>query len=497
MTYLKILHLRGLLGQQRVQEALVTVALAVVAGLLVLVSSNVSITFVGLYLMAVAGLVTAAVVGNMRHFMMAMVIADVAVGLDKSLFLRVPHQGGAKGVELSLTTMMLVPYWLMWLAQARHSRKSTNVPPRLALSVPTAAMILVSTLSMIVAEDLYFSVFAVARLFQFLLLYAFVVHNVQSEDDLRFFLNAMMAVVLAESLLMILQYVTKANFDFVGFSSSSVEGFDNDVQGWRAGGTLGAPNAAAAYLVPRLLLIFGVLMGHPDPLQKYLGIGAAGAGLVALIATQSRAGWSTCLTMSILLATLALRRSYMRLGMVLLLVLIISLVAVSFSGVVIHRLTADDHDSAESRVPMMRVAENMIFANPILGVGVNNYAVVMRDYPGLSPTKDFAYVVHNRFLYIWAETGTLGLLCLIWFVAIWLGNAYYVYRLDDAHLSPIALGMIAGVLGSLAAWNVESLPGRQEEQAMWMLAALAAALHGLVQQKRHRLTSSEMQSTAN
>jgi putative inorganic carbon (HCO3(-)) transporter len=489
MINLKSLQLKSLLGQQHAREVLVVVPLAIAAGLLVLLSSNTSTTFIGLYLMAVAGLTTAAVVGDMRKLMLVIVIADGVIGMDKSFFFR-RHMGGAKGIELTLTTMVVLPYWLMWLAEARR-RKNTNSSPGLALSIPTVGIILAATVSMLAAQDTQFSIFALARLFQFLLLYAYIVHNVQSKEDLRFYLNTLMAVVLVESLLIILQFFTKADYSFVGFGSSSMSGFEKGGQGWRPAGTLGAPNEAAAYLVPRLMLIFGALMSRPTPLQKYLGLGAVSAGLVALIATQSRAGWGMCLTAGILLAILALRRGYVKLGTLLLPVLIILLVVAIFSGVIIHRLTTDDNDSAEDRLPMMRVAQNMVRASPIVGVGVNNYAVVMRDYPGLSASKNFVYVVHNRYMYIWSETGTLGLLCLIWFVAVWLRNAYYAYRLDDPRLSPIALGIIVGVIGSLIGWSVESLAGRQEEQAIWELAALSAALCGLAWQQRHRLTGGE------
>jgi hypothetical protein len=475
---------------------LVTVPLAAVAGLLVLISSSISTTFLGLYLMAVAGLATAAVVGNTRRFMLAIVIADVALAMDKSFFLRTPHQGGAKGVELSLTTMMILPYWLMWLAEARYRHKNKNSYPGLALSIPTVGTILVSTLSVFAAKDPSFSIFALVRLFQFLLLYAYIVHNVQSKEDLTFYLNTVMVVVLLESLLMMIQYSTKFQFKFMGLGSSSIEESDTDPLSWRVGGTFGSPNVAAAYLVPCLLLILGVLMSRPTLLQKYLGIGAVGASLSALVATQSRAGLITTITLSTLLAILALRRRYVKPGTVLFLALIALLVTAIFSRVILHRLTTEDSGSARDRVPMMQVAENMVRAHPILGVGVNNYAVVMRDYPGLSVSKDFAYVVHNRYMLIWAETGTLGLLCLVWFVAVWLRNAYYAYRLDDPHLSPIALGMIVGAIGSLIIWNSESLPGRQEEQAIWMQAALAAALYGLAWAKRHRLTGGETRHAA-
>jgi putative inorganic carbon (HCO3(-)) transporter len=486
----------SLLGQQHAREVLVTIPLAIVAGLLVLASSYVSGKFVGLYLMAVAGLAAAAVVGNTRKLLLVIVIADGVMGMDKSFLYR-PHMGGAKGIELTLTTMAVLPYWFMWLAQARR-RKNTNSPPGLALSVPTVGIIMASTLSMLAAKDVQFSIFALVRLFQFLLLYAYVVHNVQSKEDLRFFLNTLMAVVLVESLLIILQYFTRADYDFVGFSTSSMSGFEDGGMGggWRPAGTLGAPNEAAAYLVPRLMLIFGALMSRPTPLQKYLGLGAVSTGLVALIATQSRAGWGMCLTASILLAIFALRRGYVKLSTLLLPTFIILLVVAIFSGVIIHRLTTDDNDSASDRLPMMRVAQNMVRAHPIVGVGVNNYAEVMKDYPGLSASKNFVYVVHNRYMYIWAETGTIGLLCLVWFVAVWLRNAYYVYRQDDPRLSPMALGIMVGVVASLIGWSVESLPGRQEEQAIWMMAALSAALYGLAWQQGHRTADDEATGAA-
>lgn len=488
---------RQVFAQQRSRELLVAISLAAAAGLLVLISSRISATVLGLYLIAVAGLATVAIVGNLRKFMLAIVIADVAIGMDVSFFLHSPHEGGAAGIELSLTTMMLLLYWYLWLADVRYRRPNAPFPPDLSLNLPTVGIILVSILSMFVARDIELCIFAIVRLFQFLLLYAFVVQNIRSKENLDFYISTVMIVVLAESLLIILQFITKSDFAFIGFKTGSVGTLGNNVAGWRPGGTLGPPTVAAAYLVPHLLLIVGVLMGKPIALQKYLGMAAAGAGVVALIVTQTRTGWATAMSMGTLLAIFALYRGYVKLRTVLFMTVVGLLIALSFSGVIIHRLTTDDYGSARDRLPMIQVAENMVRANPVLGVGVNNYEIAMGDYPGLSRIRDFYYVVHNRYYYVWAETGTLGLLCLVWFVAVWMRNALYAFRENDPHLSPIALGVLVGIVAALFNWNAESLPGRQEEQAIWMMAAFAAALYGLAWQKRHLLARGETRSPAN
>lgn len=494
------LQAKNLIGQWlRKKDVLITIPLAIVAGVLVVVSSNTSTTFVALYVLALIGLTTAAVIRNIRRFIMAIVVTDLALGMDIAFFYR-EHQGGAGGLELTLTTLVLVPYWLMWLAESRRNgaKGRRPGPPGLALSVPTVGVILASVISMLAAKDLQYSYFALARLFQFLLLYAYIVHNIQDEDDLRFYLNVLMVVLLAESLLIIFQFTTKTNIDkFIGLGSSSMEGVEGEVEGWRAAGTLGSPTDAAAYLLPNLLLILGVLLSRPTTFQKYLGIAAMVSGLWALIGTQSRAGLSTITSMSSLLALLALYRGYVKIRTVFILALVALVIALSFYDVIFYRLITDDNKSAEDRVPIMRVAENMIRANPVIGVGANNYAEVMGDYPGVSKLKDFFYVVHNRYLFVWAETGTIGFVCLLWFVAVWLRNAYYAYSLNDRSLSPIALGSLVGVFASLINWNVEALSGRQEEQGIWMLTALAAALYGLAWQKRQSLAEENTSPATN
>jgi O-antigen ligase len=455
-----------------------------VAGLLMLAISRNGKTALGLYLLVVVVLTFAAVIGNVRRLMVGLVVADTALGLDRSLFLLPNHLGGQLGLEISLTTMILVLFCLLWLAEPRYHPKATRALPGLALSLPTIGIILVSILSILAAKNIQASIFAIVQLIQYLLLYAFVVQIIQSKEDLRFYISALMVVVLVESLMIMFQYFTKSNLYFSVISTN----YAADAQDWRPGGTFSTPTSAAAYLAPHVVLILSALMCHPTSLQRWLGMSAVGTGLFALIATQTRAGLLSLILASILLILFALRRGFVKLNTVLPLVFVALLVAVIFSGSIFYRLTTDDAGSAASRIPLNQMAEKMIRAHPLLGVGVNNYSEVMNDYLVLSSTQTFIYIVHNRYLYVWAETGTLGMLCLIWFVAVWLHNAYRAYCLGAPDLAPIALGIVVGGIGTLAiGWNAEALTGRLQEQAIWMMAALATALYGLASQHHYYL----------
>jgi O-antigen ligase len=86
---------------------------------------------------------------------------------------------------------------------------------------------------------------------------------------------------------------------------------------------------------------------------------------------------------------------------------LLSTLALVFHENVSRRLTADDGGSARSRVPLMKMAVNIISDRPTLGVGANNYTQALRPRtPEFG--NEWLYTVHNQYLLVWAEGGRAG-----------------------------------------------------------------------------------------
>jgi len=79
------------------------------------------------------------------------------------------------------------------------------------------------------------------------------------------------------------------------------------------------------------------------------------------------------------------------------------------AAVVLARGFQGDQLSAASRVADWQTALAMIRDHPLLGVGKGNYLELARLY---NPWA-LEYPVHNVYLFLWAETGIIGLLALV------------------------------------------------------------------------------------
>ena len=93
-------------------------------------------------------------------------------------------------------------------------------------------------------------------------------------------------------------------------------------------------------------------------------------------------------------------------------VLAMAIVVFAFSDMMTERLFGDDYGSAASRIPMFQIAVNVIAANPIGGVGINNYQVNMREYNDSVRAMQYTTIprpVHNMYLLVAGETGFIGL----------------------------------------------------------------------------------------
>jgi O-antigen ligase len=57
-----------------------------------------------------------------------------------------------------------------------------------------------------------------------------------------------------------------------------------------------------------------------------------------------------------------------------------------------------DRGSAESRIPLMNLALRIIEDHPVLGLGANNFTVVMDQYLSAEFRRGFLFAVHNKYL---------------------------------------------------------------------------------------------------
>ena len=418
----------------------------------------------------------ASVLDPFRKILLAVVVLDIPFQIDTNLdhLDGVAEFGGLGGFNVSLTTAALVGLYATWLLDCLV-RRTRPAWPSLSLVVPLALYLAFAALSLLTAYDVELSLRELFLLVQMFLLYVYLVGSVRSWPDARFIVTLLLCGLLLESLIIVQLLRTGEGFRIAGLVGRIGSSPDDIGGGARVAGTIGSPNNAAAYLSMLLAPAAAVLVTRLGRAHKVLAALALTLGSVALIGTQSRGGWLAAgLSLTIVCVSLWRRRK-LSLGVPLLLMGVVVVVSMMFQAVITQRLTGDDRGSAQSRLPLMGMAVEIISGNPVLGVGANNYSAAL-ERNASTLRGDWLYTVHNKYLLVWAEVGIGGLVAFLWFLVATIRRGWQRWTRADPLLSPLALGFTAALMGHMVHMQVELFNGRPQIQLLWVVAALVGVM---------------------
>jgi putative inorganic carbon (hco3(-)) transporter len=468
---------RGLAARQVLPEWVTVGAAAVILGLITarVASSGAS---TGGMLLLLGAIVPFALmlVHDLRRALLVVVVFDTAFQWDKNFFYDEPaaNIGALGGLSLSVTTIALGGLYLLWFAEMA-TRRETMPAGVFRASLPLVVYITVTALSTGVAVDKALSGFEVALLLQSLLIFVYVAGTVKTRDDVRFLAIAIMVCLLAESVIALVLPLV-GNRSIVGIrtyenAGLAAAGFDT-----RFGGTIGSPNTAASFfsllIAPTIALVVAPV-GH---WAKRAAVVAVGLATIALILTLSRGGWIALAVSFIFLTLAGVRRGWISPRVPIGFAIVLTVVVLPFSGTLVGRLTGNDRGSAGSRVPLMHLAASVIRDHPVLGVGVNNLGITFPKYAGPQYGEDWIFTVHNKYLLVWAEAGIAALAAFLWFLVSTIRRGWRLWRSGDRLISPLALGITAGVIGQLVHMSVDIFQSRPQVQLLWLLAAFLVAM---------------------
>ena len=143
--------------------------------------------------------------------------------------------------------------------------------------------------------------------------------------------------------------------------------------------------------------------------------------------------------------------------------------------------------SADIRLPLIRVSQRMIAANPIFGVGMGNYQLHCADYvveekdlPDVQNEQLKWDIVHNTFFLLMAETGVLGGLMFIVFIIFIFRRGKQVTKSSNPYFFNLAVGIITGFSALMIAFqNSPDYRIHQINVITWLISGLIIALHEL------------------
>jgi putative inorganic carbon (HCO3(-)) transporter len=411
------------------------------------------------------------------RILLAVVILDIPFQFGTHLYYREKDAalGALGGLSISATTLALAGLYLSWFARS-YARRTSEASSSLHFNLPLLLYLAITTLSVTVAHNVSLSLFEVALLLEACLVYFYVANNVRTRQDVVFVVSLLLVGCLLESLVNIILQFTGMPSTIWGAPTQIQIEADPRQSFMRIGGTVGSPNFAAAYLSIMLASAASIMFANLGRSLKWLAIAVLGLGGVALIFTFSRGGWMAATLAVALICLFGYRRRGFSLRTPIALILILGTLCLPFQNVISARLLEDDKGSAESRIPLMKLALRIFEDNPVLGVGANNFTVVMDRYLTSDFREGWLFAVHNKYLLVLAETGIVGLLAFLAFLLDALRKGWQCWVHRDPLLSSLALGFTAAIAAHMLHMTVDVFRGRPTQQLLWLVAGLLTAM---------------------
>ena len=243
--------------------------------------------------------------------------------------------------------------------------------------------------------------------------------------------------------------------------------------GWtRAQATMNHPPNLACYLLLCVPVFVALAITHRERKWRMLCTLIAIFGVVGLACTLSR--WPIVLMAVLLLALLvgltALRVIDVRhtLALMSVGVLLVAGTGLAFSDFIANRVSRDFDASVDQRLDGYRAAYHMYLrGNPLLGVGLNNYRAYMLNfqpelewidkYEGLALEMNirFPAAPQNSFLFVLAETGFLGLLGFVIYVAGGIRAGVRGIAATRSHYRAATFALLIGLIGVMLQQSID------------------------------------------
>ncbi len=440
-------------------------ALAYVAGLLILLGAYLS--------------------GNPRLVLLLGLAIVLPLDLSKR-FMTQAHFGGEIAVRIEAADLFVAGLLLIWFADVFRGRVRT-------LQVPSVLIVwgLFITLSVALLPLWLYRTLAAYEIIRMIKLFGLalvMVNMIRSKNLLVWFVMALFAGALLQSVYGLAQ-------QFLNFQLP-LEAFGQLKQGVterlgiftasRVGGMLGHPNFMGAYLIMILAIAFAVLYGDADYPQKVAASVTMVFGLPALVLTLSRAAWLGFALGAFVITATSLAHPRLRYKQLTLRILTIAGMAgmgLVLSGRIIEKFTMSASSSVEARVIWMKIAWDMIKANPIFGVGLNAFTYFFDEFDEtVIPWGEMPPPVHNIYLLTWAEEGTVGFIGFLLVLAAIIYLGLKNMRTTDSHLLTLNMGVLGGTMALMVQGLADfTFRGNPVMRTFIALVALLAVVNYLIE----------------
>lgn len=343
-------------------------------------------------------------------------------------------------------------------------------------------------LSLFNAVDPSFVVYEILRIVKIILLIYCTKRFVRGYREVTLVLYLLVFDVFSQSILGLMQLALGRSLGLFILGEADALWLDISVEGAvsRVGGTLGHANAMALFLEMTLPLIFSLALTKGiiiSASRRFFFLATFVLGVMALVFTFSRSAWVSLFAALILVLLFYLRHLRLTVGQSIIIGAggMTSLSAlVALREPILRRLFASSSASFTFRENLITIALNMLRRHPWLGVGLNNFVLVMANYDTTGLTERRLTPVHNLYFLTAAETGILGLAAFLWLLIGVFAESWQTLRAKEPLLTSCVVGILAGLAAALIHSNLGWLWRYDvDHMAFWFLVAFALAIKNL------------------
>ena len=399
---------------------------------------------------------------NPRLLLLMGLVFTAPLGLSINFLTSTSHMGGAPSFSVSLCELLLVP---LLAFQLRDRMLAYSPKFRLSeLSPWWLSLVALGACAALPGPFHRFPVFELLQMLKCWLLFVVIVNECARQRQFEKVMLALVANVMLNVLVASIQFTVKHDLGLQSLGEASEESMQVANHGvylsaastYRVGGLLGHPNLLGPYLALLLPIMIALVFTNYDRRSRWLFTLTAICGVGTLILTLSRSSWvgfaAAMLALALVLWCHPAQRN--RFGTRKLVMLAMgSIGLIGAAGTIMTRFTASDPGALDFRHTWVDIAWRMVQARPLFGFGLNtfvhqfapyspySFAALVEEFGSSFPT------VHNIYMLIWAEQGTLGLLLFVGFTAqlfrIGLGN---MRAASSDKLFMLNVGALCGLL---------------------------------------------------
>ena len=338
------------------------------------------------------------------------------------------YRGDTRGFEFGVTDWMIIALIIVMTRAPRWKNQRPDLLPPNSMLMLT--YFILAVLTIFVAYVPVYAGFGVFKILRAMAVYWVAYNYLRSEDDLRFFLMVLAAMV-AFQFLLVLQ--------------------DRMLGVYRAKGSTPHSNTLAMYINMMNMIFLSFALGDGKAgRRRYVYWGALGMGTVIVLATFSR-GALAMMVLGYGLVTLfsiydrPRPHKFRTVGLMLLAALPL---IIKVAPAIIDRFETAPIESELGR----HLANDAAFAMAVdtfFGVGINNYSHAINEtgYVRFIPGENDRGIVHNIYYLHASEMGWIGLLVFLLMIGNFVLMAVrYMLRRKDDITSWMATGIFAAMV---------------------------------------------------